>query len=153
MAGHHVVLAVGNTVNLVVPAVVGGYVIGRRADHDIACHLRMDIAKQCRGPGLVELERTLLALRPGSKILARQLFRRLLDGRPKDIMSYIVAVVKIDRGALQNDRNVRLEENALLVDHRMLRWCREGLAGDGVNIDDGLAGDSGNFSADAAGTG
>src|SRR5271167_392358 len=147
MPGDDVVLAVGNVLDLVVPAGVSLRKVGRRADNDVARHLRMNVAKQRHYAGVVELEGTLLALRPGAKIVSK--FFVATDRWPEDVVLYVVAVQELDRCPNLNDHNVRVEHQALLVHDGLLRWRRERFALNGIHVHDGFSGR--HFSLDCAG--
>ena len=69
MPGDDAVLAIGHVFDLVRSAGVGLREVGRRTDDDVARHLRVYVAQQRNHTGVIELERALVALGPGSEVV------------------------------------------------------------------------------------
>src|SRR5271166_509237 len=106
MPGDHVVLAVGNIFDFVVPAGISLGKVGRRADNDVARHLRVNIAQQRYHAGVIELEGALLALGPGAKVVGK--FLIAANGGPENIVLDGVAVQELDRCSHLNDQTCGL---------------------------------------------
>src|SRR5271167_1768572 len=105
MPGDHVVFAIGNVLDLVIPASVSLGEVWRRANNDVARHLRVDVAKQRHHARLVKFEGTLLALRPGAEIVAFLLVAA--DRRPEHVVLYRIAVLELHRRPYLHDQDVR----------------------------------------------
>src|SRR6516162_8868004 len=84
MPGDDVVLAIRHVVDLEVAVSVCLSKVGRRADYDVALHLRMHIAEKRNNARRAEGEGPLLPLGPSPKIVPLLLVSA--DGWPKNIM-------------------------------------------------------------------
>src|SRR5208283_2135034 len=122
-----------------------------RTDHDVAGHFRMYIAQQRHHTRVIELEGALLALRPGSQIMAQ--FLVAANRRPEHVVLDRVAVLEIHRRADLNDHDVRLEEQTFLVYQNRFGGSGERFTLDGIHINHRLTRDARYFARDAAGHG
>src|SRR3974390_249773 len=136
MPGYDVVLAIGNIVDLVISAGIAFSKVRRGANDDVPGHLRMYIAEQRHHARGVELKGAFLAFRPRTHVMAILLVPA--DRRPEDIVLDRIIVLEINRRPFLHHQNGGAKAQALLVHENRLAWGRETLAGNGVNIDDGL---------------
>src|SRR5438105_10827238 len=103
----------------------------------------MHIAQQGHSARIVELERALLALRPGAQVVTEFLVTAHVG--PENVVRDFVAIQELDGSAGLHDSNVWLKKQALLVYYGTLGWRGKGLALNCVHVDDRLAGHAGNF--------
>src|ERR1700677_3759030 len=82
--GDNVVLAIWNIVDFVVSTGVGFSKEWCRTDDDVARHFRVNITQQGHYTGVIECERTLIALGPGAEVMAKLLVAA--DRWPKHIV-------------------------------------------------------------------
>src|ERR1700758_4665917 len=124
MPCRYCVAAVGNVFDLERACLVGRRVIRCRRHDDVTRHLGVDVAEERHRPGIVEFERTLLTLGPGSKIVGEPLVAA--NGSPEDVMSDRVAVQKINHGSDLRDGQMWRKHQPFLVDQRVLggSWKR-----------------------------
>src|SRR5580704_2691271 len=132
MPGDDVVLAIRNVVDLVVPAGISLGEVRGRADDDIARHLGVNVAQQWHHTRRTECEWPLFALWPCAEVVSILLVAA--DRRPKHIVLHVVTVLELHRSSYLHDKKVRIEDQALLVHKWFLAGSREGLAGDGVHV-------------------
>src|SRR5208282_4527891 len=145
------VAAIGNIVDFVDARFVGQSKVRGRRHNDIAGHLRVDVAEKRHGARIVELERTLFALRPCAQVVSK--FLIAADGRPEHVVGDIVAIEELHGRADLHRYDMRLKHQALLVDHGLLRGSGEGLAGWRFHVNNRLAANARNFAADRASAG
>src|SRR5579863_2446418 len=111
----------------------------------------MDITEQRYDARIIKLERLPLPFGPRTEIVPELLVAA--DRRPEDVVRDAVAIEEFDRCALHHCGNMRNKHQPLLVDGDMLSWSWEGLAGDGLDVDNGLAADAGDLAMNGAGKG
>jgi hypothetical protein len=111
----------------------------------------MNVAKQWHHSCRVEFERLLLTLWPGAEVMAQLLVAA--DGSPKDVVSDTVAVKEGNCGAGLDRYDVRMEGQAFLVDHRLLRGRGKCLSRYRVNVNHRLSCNTRDLSANGAGDG
>src|SRR5439155_20618668 len=92
------VLSRGNILDFETAVFVGHSKIRRRHNDDVARHFGMHVAKERSRAEVIELERFLLTLRPGAKIVRELLVSA--DRRPVNIVADGIAVQELYRCSL-----------------------------------------------------
>src|SRR5450631_2894286 len=138
MPSDDVVLAIRNILDLVAPAGIGLGEVGSGADNDIARHLRVDVAKQWHYTRGIELEGLLVALGPCTEVVSVLLVAA--DRGPEHVVLHVVAVLEVNRRPDLNDRDVRTEHQAFLVDQRFRRGGWKCLSLNSIDVNNGFSG-------------
>src|SRR5215469_6280572 len=126
------VATIWDVLDLIAAALIGLCEIRSRGNDEVSSHFGVHVTEQRHNARLVEGERSLLALGPGTEIVSGLLVAA--DRRPKDVMGDVVTVEEVDGCSLLHDYDVGIKHQALLIDHGMILGSRKGLARNRVNV-------------------